>query len=302
MFPDLETLKQQIHLHLLDAYEQSILAAVRPGIQMRLTPVNEDELPLGTSKLGGNPDLPPGFQWKYKDEKPLTFIGQFRLSELAVHEAASVLPPHGMLYYFYEASEQQWIDYQNPEFWQVVFLETEDIPYTRVTHPSHDGGDYSPVEARPAHCIHFTSGLWLPFEHTDAGLPHWASGEVKSDNPSERLDNWTMYRRYNGLLDRRNPEPRHHFFGHPWTLQDDCLWGIVIDKYQIKPNKSYAYAPEQTSFIKAEVYKWQFLFQIDTDKRLDFMWGDCGTLYICIPKESLAARRFEDCVTVAECL
>ena len=35
----------------------------RPSIRLRTTPIDEATLPVGASKLGGLPDLPPGMTW-----------------------------------------------------------------------------------------------------------------------------------------------------------------------------------------------------------------------------------------------
>ncbi|MEO1646233.1 MAG: DUF1963 domain-containing protein, partial [Chloroflexota bacterium] len=57
----------------------------------------------------------------------------------------------------------------------------------------------------------------------------------------------------------------------------------------------------QLEEISEKAKDWQFLFQIDSDDRLNAMWGDAGILYILIPKTSLADLKFEDSWTIMQC-
>ncbi|MCR4265410.1 YwqG family protein [Nitratireductor sp. ZSWI3] len=44
-----------------------ILAASRPALVLETTPVSDDEVALGASRIGGVPDLPPGMPWPMRD-------------------------------------------------------------------------------------------------------------------------------------------------------------------------------------------------------------------------------------------
>lgn len=60
----------------------------------------DDEIAVGASKLGGAPDLPRSVRWPEGDEKPLGFVLQVRLEELAELDVDALLPHEGMLYVF----------------------------------------------------------------------------------------------------------------------------------------------------------------------------------------------------------
>ena len=49
--------------------------------------------------------------------------------------------------------------------------------------------------------------------------------------------------------------------------------------------------------------RWMLLFQLDTVEQGDFelMFGDCGHIYFYIPKEDLAARRFDRIWLILQC-
>lgn len=57
---------------------------------------NEENVPLGASKLMGNPHLPDEFEWP----EGYYFYAQFNLSDLKAHNPLNILPPNGILSLF----------------------------------------------------------------------------------------------------------------------------------------------------------------------------------------------------------
>jgi len=56
-------------------------------------------LPVGASKLGGCPDLPAGTPWPSRNERPMAFVAQIDLADIAPL-ADGELPPGGLLSFF----------------------------------------------------------------------------------------------------------------------------------------------------------------------------------------------------------
>lgn len=301
MFKDLETLREAIRRFKLQRLEDEIVSLAKPAIHMVPTVAVEQDLPLGVSKLGGLPDLPPDFQWPYCGVKPLTFIGQFRFSELTSHDTANLLPSHGILYYFYDADEVLWV--QNRDLWKTVYIEDEHRPLIRTPHPTYQATNRL-IAALPVHRIEYASRHSLPIifwsEQADFGINFLYPPGDETD-PANQQD---IYR-YFELLETAYPEPQHHWLGHPLRKQGYIEWDVVTIGEQIRPEKvgdrDYRYTQEQITYVQSEMANWQFLFQICSDDSLNLEWGDSGSLYICIPKTSLAARRFEDCWTIMQC-
>ena len=65
--------------------------------------LEDDDISIGTSKIGGTPDLPPSITWPFKDKRPLSLIAQLNLSEVAAYDQMNLLPHSGWLYFFYDA-------------------------------------------------------------------------------------------------------------------------------------------------------------------------------------------------------
>ena len=55
---------------------------------------------VGSSKLGGQPDLPDNLNWPTVDNKPMVFFGQVNLSEIKDLDKENILPKNGILYFF----------------------------------------------------------------------------------------------------------------------------------------------------------------------------------------------------------
>ena len=78
------------------------------SILLKTTPC-ECKLPVGSSKLLGNPDVWEGFEWPAIDLDgelyDLTFMCQINCAEAAPYDKDGVLPKTGMLYFFYDLDE-----------------------------------------------------------------------------------------------------------------------------------------------------------------------------------------------------
>lgn len=90
-----------------------ILRLARPALRMRQEPTGDQQIKIGASKIGGLPDLPPGFSWPpggdcraiYNDdtrgtERLAGFLAQINLAEIANTQAAHGLPKSGLLSFF----------------------------------------------------------------------------------------------------------------------------------------------------------------------------------------------------------
>ncbi len=78
----------------------------KPSIRLSPTPVDESSLKIGTSKLGGTPDLPPEASWPEWKGLPQSFIAQIHLDDVRPYDSAKLLPQSGMLWFFYDAQQQ----------------------------------------------------------------------------------------------------------------------------------------------------------------------------------------------------
>lgn len=60
-----------------------------------------DRAPIGATKLGGRPDLPPEAMWPAHESRPLLFMAQVRLADVARLDGSGLLPETGLLSFFF---------------------------------------------------------------------------------------------------------------------------------------------------------------------------------------------------------
>src|SRR5690349_18647643 len=131
----------------------------RPAIRLKSRQVDEKELPLGSSKLGGSPDLPPNIEWPWYKDRPMAFLAQLRLDEVAPYDTESLLPSSGLLYFFYDIEQEPWgFDPAWRDGWKVVY-EDDISQLTRTSHPAFTS--IFPLSFNPC-AIEFANEITLP--------------------------------------------------------------------------------------------------------------------------------------------
>ena len=120
--------------------DQILQRCVRHAALLRTRSASDESQPLGSSKLGGKPDLAAGLEWpvvKFKQNphygEPLAFLGQINLADVAKVDAAIPgVPKQGLISVF---SAFGWILEDNYDNWQpnstVVLYADPDQPLER---------------------------------------------------------------------------------------------------------------------------------------------------------------------------
>jgi predicted DNA-binding WGR domain protein len=116
-----------------------------PSVRLVPRRRSDERIPIGASKLGGRPDLPPGVAWPTlvvrapapsarmakrlgggtyptlppsAGEAPLSFVAQIRLADAAKRDRQGLLPKRGMLYVFHCEQVFQSDGRRSPEHWE----------------------------------------------------------------------------------------------------------------------------------------------------------------------------------------
>ncbi|MHB8624875.1 MAG: YwqG family protein [Aggregatilineales bacterium] len=292
-----EKLLELIHEHGLAQYADAILNASKPAIHISRKRVADDsEIPVGVSKLGGSPDVPEGFVWPKWNEKPLTFIGQFRLSEVTRFDIEHMLPPTGILSFFYAADEQTWGAPDQRGSWKVLYTENESTPLQRVSHPIAPGGD-RPVRSLSPCSVEFSQIVTLPVidetpDQDDYVL--FSHGQAQSIKiPKDKIDQYGDLRFEIG----KAIAPLHQLLGNPDQVQGDIRYECQFKSSNIEPGSIQPDDPRRAA-LEQGVKDWRLLLQIVSDDAADglgIVWGDIGTVYYCMKNDALQRRDFEGC-------
>lgn len=152
----------------LAQYREDILPQGSPCIAIALldppsVPVPDlPDVPVGASKVGGDPDLPPGFAWPARDDGHAGFFLQVALADLPA-APWNPFPARGMFYVFCHDDQRAFWD---PPGWEVVWWDGDAATLRRVERDVQAqnpliGGDsfFSFSVARP---ITFRAGMDFP--------------------------------------------------------------------------------------------------------------------------------------------
>lgn len=299
-----EQIRSLIRQHNLTAYEDAILEASKPAIQLQLTRADKDsDIPLGVSKVGGSPDVPFGFEWVRNSKgDPMTFLAQIRLRDLTAFDAAQPLPNDGMLYFFCDV-----IEFDNLHQHHVSYIRFEEMPDQRRFLID----DEKFIEDEVA------SSLWRkPHPISEVFVPRWSFpgliAPLKSCSVNYRETptfprSWLidglgtdekMYNRYWELLGERFNY--HQVFGHPAEIHKY----MEYDLQRIRLGLSTVHSNERDNIYKMGKQNWLLLFQISSCQGKighGEMWGDGGKFYFWIHKADLAERNFQNTYCFFQC-
>lgn len=251
----------------LETWADEVVALARPSVRLTFGGG-------GGSRLGGLPEVPPGFDWPVWEEEELTCLCRLRLDELP----ASPLPSHGTLLVFYALS-------QAPSG-----LRPEDGGACRVVLL----GDEAAVE--PAERT--TSLPELPVVPSlELTLPVEPPSSV-ADGPE--VDAWTTLRERLAALQGVEVEDvapdfhaLHRLLGHPDSLDQ----GMEVDAQLVSHGidlEGGAIDPDpQIEELEAGSTDWRLLLQLSSDDDLDVWLGYFGRLYVWIRDDDLRAGRLD---------
>ena len=284
---DIESLMEEYGLS--EFYEE-IKKTVRNAVYMDLEPVSDDGIPVGTSKMGGLPDLPKNVDWFRQDltDVPLSFICQINFAEIKQYDTADRLPSKGMLYFFYDCSMDgmPWGFDPNDGDGKVVY---------------YYDGELSELERREAPedieengCVFGSAAL--RFE-TALDLPDWKNFVVES--LIVKKDDRDQY--FEMLYETMSESLVNKLLGHSNNIQ-----GGMEDECEFVTNGLYCgdssgYKEGVARGLDKNIGQWNLLLQVDSNEDLGMMWGDCGRLYLWITDEDLAAKNFEAAWLILQC-
>ena len=193
-----------------------------------LEPQEEDNIPKGTSKWGGAPDLPPETPYPMDALQPLTFIAQFNLTELKEQDPMSPLPDRGMLYFFAGSNDLYHRAPSDRITCQVIYADVH--PDELIPAPFPDD--------LPREAVVTERGIRFRMEKTFPNV----------DAPEEMEEMWfeLMDQLYE-LEERKGAY--HQAFGPPFSLQED-----VFDVCR--------------SYEGQLATEWVLLLQVDSDEEM----------------------------------
>jgi uncharacterized protein YwqG len=272
---DRDNLRAALRDHDLESISVAVEASVRSSIRLVTRAAEDAEIPVGACKLGGAPDLTVATAWPANARGALSFLAQIDLGAIArVDPNGPLAGFDGLLSFFYDANEQPWGFAKDG---------LEDI---RVIHHARASGT---IERRAqASAPQFrAASLQLFAEETIPGIRTAAARSFSNDQSVlERYGNmeidFTTTRRRSPTTDG----DVHRLLGHPDAIQGDMtrrleygLAGKNLEQDDVE--------------LDAAARSWRLLFQLDSDRKSEMMWGDLGRLYFWMREDDLCEGRWE---------
>jgi hypothetical protein len=241
-----------------------VAASARPTVLVLRKLLRRAPSELGTSRLGGHPDLPLGTPWPHCRGKRQTFVGQLRLSDLPP-EAAELGSHGGLLLVFME------VRFEHPSFtarglWggrcTTVIHAPAGTPLARVRPPSRA----AILRLRPAQ-LRYAVRPDIP----DVAMDFQSLAAPLSDVLliDSEVDHWWDLRDF---LHRRKGLLSHRLLGYADT-----------------PNGGGSCWRRTQRSVDA----WRHLITIGLDFGIRFEVADGGRLQVEVSPEDLAAGRFD---------
>lgn len=261
---------------------------VLPCVAFSLTQVTS---PLcgAVSKLGGSPDLPDRFDWPHNHNRPLDFLLQINLSEAAANDTARLLPPGGLLTFFYDLEKQPWgYDPDNLQGFYVAYTPPDEP--VRRSHPIGSSAGLSECSMR------FTSRQTLPVRRSQ----DYQKLDFLLEFTYQERDAYSSFAaRISQPADRQLG--RHRLLGHADNIQGDMQWEAQLVMNGLYCGDDSGYNDPRREALEDGLEDWILLLQLDSDDVVGLEWGDAGMLYYWIRKQDLAAREFDRVWMTLQC-
>lgn len=273
----IEQYKELIHEFELSEVSDYLLSAARPIINLTLAEKEDYQL-IGNSRVAGEPDLPPGFEWPLTDDgEPMSFIAQLDLESVYPQDTQQLLPSTGILYFFMGDMQQarniahkviyvaDKTGLQRTAPPRTTVLEKEER-YTgyrlaaaaSIMPPNYAYVDYDQLsedemDALDDLCMHLTEGA--------GRIGGYADGQ-HGDHNIEAAMYLEAGKPYDYFPKNARATLLQHFNGNQQAVEE------AIDDMML-------------------------LLQIDSDMKVGFCWWDAGCIQFMMPKKALRARAFD---------
>lgn len=257
IFVEAETFEELMTLldtHDFSAIAPQIKSLLLPQFEIVLSETDGKSLPIGSSKMGGFPDLPDSIEWPVNDGRAMSFLMQINLSELFEKQGTTALPTNGLLYFFidYLTATDGLFSERITVNCKVCYFEDQFGDGTKeLTRQS--GGDYLP-KTYPSCAITYRPEQSLPSSFSDL-VPEQFDLEL-FNTASSFLDGYSVL---------PGQEIKTKLLGYPDLIaQDDVSSDGAC-----------------------------LLLQIDSIIDLGLKWGNNGRLYFMIDENDLSQSLFD---------
>jgi uncharacterized protein YwqG len=252
-----------------------------PAVRYATQPTPDAEIAVGSSKIGGDPDLAAGVEWPFwlgpdggKTRRPLRFFAQLNLEHAWSAAPGELgLPSTGLLSFF--------ADFTDDGITGILGLYDDEQEGCRVLYSAPGAS----LERRRS-----TLPVLQPAALYPLGAWTWLQ-DVEADD-YDAFEAWET--EYENRLREQCPPGwdlggRHQLGGHARYIQHPVEEEVVqAVSGCFKRGRGGAFDHDRWLEVEDQVKDWRVLLQIDSDQTLDLIWGDVGTLWWAAPSADAA--------------
>lgn len=272
-------------------------ALLQPALRLTTVPSRDADLPVGASKMGGEPDLPPFTPWPHwkganghlDTPRPLHFLAQINFADAHAYLPGNPLPTSGLLSVFYDADEQPW------------------------GMPGDEGGFrilYTPA-GEPLERCETHGALWALADlnaifapcalQWDMALPLHPLRELRLTH-----DESAALEKVQKRIQPASGYGAHQMLGLAQYIQNPITFEYAMEALGLGYGDVQGEGDDSPLMqrIRDEQHPWVLLLQTDSDDgpgKPGWMWGDTGMLYFHIHERDLAARDFDKARMQLQC-
>jgi uncharacterized protein YwqG len=246
-------------------------------------------LPIGSSKIGGKPDLPSDFKWFYYKSKslatdiemdrPLSFLAQLNLDEVNEFDLDNRLPKKGMLYFFYEMESNKWgFDPMDKDCAKVYYYSGSLDNLVSFVLPEELSLEF----IFPEISLSFSS---------KKSAPHY-----EELMPGGNFDLWDAY---DELLEKKGLTQEGYIsklLGYSDNIQGDMTLECQLASNGLFCGDATGYNSPKRKELEVNKDQWKLLFQLESidEENFQLYFGDMGSLYFYIKENDLQEKNFSD--------
>ena len=264
--------------------KHEIIELVTPTIGVKTRSESDSNLEIGTSKIGGNPDLPKDFKWPRYHNENLTFCAQYNVCELKKFDLENKLPEKGMFYVFVFIDSVFMTDEST---YKLVYVENmEDIQ--RLDFPKKYFLEGKIESAKIDYFQYFT-------------LPDWDNSKMK--RYEDKYEDFGDFREdlieFIDDLSSQKADNYHQVLGRSRSVQSSVMFYFAAKKLQVKTIEDYKIKEFEIHKISND---YNILLQLDCNDSNSNLnrFGGSSTLYFGIEPEDLKKKNFENVTMVSQ--
>jgi uncharacterized protein YwqG len=221
-------------------------------------------------------------------ERPLAFLAQINLSDIAAAGGTNLaLPQNGLLSFFYDAESQPWgFDPGDSVGFQLMWFAD---PVLQPCDPP------ASLEAR------FKSLELSPQARDCVPPPNTFS---VSQILNQSIDQKSARTQLDAIFSREKRDDvlisEHALGGWPCPIQGEMETECQLVTNGIFCGLPEGYASRKAMRLRPGAADWRLVLQLASDECAGVEWGDSGTIYVWMRDQDVGARRFDRCWTILQ--